>query len=214
MPDWKKQVRGRMAGLNLPRELKDEIIAELAAHLEDSELMHGADHLSQQVPDWRVLCNDIARAQSREVPMNIRTSTVWIPALATLLGASLCLALLQLVGIRPRMWWTGDMALTFYWPWLASLPWFGALGARLSHRRGATTRRTIASALAPALAMLITLCVILPVGLLIDGYSSIRLAHFAFALANWVGVPGLALLCGALPYLRASQRGSVNKLSP
>ena len=35
MPDWKKLVRERLSVLNLPPSAKNEVIAELAAHLEE-----------------------------------------------------------------------------------------------------------------------------------------------------------------------------------
>ena len=35
MPDWKALVRGRIGSLDLPQAARDEVIAELAAHLED-----------------------------------------------------------------------------------------------------------------------------------------------------------------------------------
>jgi hypothetical protein len=47
------------------------------------------------------------------------------------------------------------------------------------------------------------MCLILPwVGLDLDGFSALRLASFALAMANWVAIPSLALLVGALPFLR------------
>src|SRR6266446_1490079 len=36
MPDWQKVVREQLAGLNLGREEEDEVIAELAGHLEET----------------------------------------------------------------------------------------------------------------------------------------------------------------------------------
>ena len=36
MPDWKKLVEQRLTTLNLPPCAKEEVVAELAAHLEDS----------------------------------------------------------------------------------------------------------------------------------------------------------------------------------
>src|SRR5579863_1787224 len=35
MPDWNKEVREHIANLNLPPKTKEEVIAELSAHLED-----------------------------------------------------------------------------------------------------------------------------------------------------------------------------------
>ena len=43
-PDWNKEVRARMTKLKLPPDTKEEVIAELSAHLEDinDDPSHGA----------------------------------------------------------------------------------------------------------------------------------------------------------------------------
>jgi len=66
--------------------------------------------------------------------MNHRTKSLWLPALITLLGASVSLAATQFMGLQPQEVWGGKMGMTFYGPWLASLPIFGALGAYMSRR--------------------------------------------------------------------------------
>ena len=132
--------------------------------------------------------------------MNNRTKSLWLPALLCLLGASGLLMALQRAGFQPRLVWFGHMAMLFYWPWLAGLPLFGAVGAYFSQRAQGTFRARLTAGLAPAFVVLVTFCIILPVGLARDGVSV--LAYFGLAVANWVAIPCLALLLGALPFLR------------
>lgn len=95
-----------------------------------------------------------------------------------------------------------------YWPWLAGLPILGAIGAHLSRRAQGPIHARLIPGLFPALAMLITMSLILPWGLAIDGFSFLRLVYFAIGLTNWVAIPGAALLVGALPFLRGSNRAT------
>jgi hypothetical protein len=215
MPDWKEIVghhlRGALAGV----DEADELVLELTTHLEEvfEECLarglsegDGAAVTLQEVPDWRVLARKVSRAKSKEAFMNNRTRSAWLPALATLLGASVCLMLMQRYGIRPRLYWIGHIAFTLYWPWLATLPVFGALGAYLAKLGRGTTAVRIIAALAPALVLLFTMCAILPLALYVDGFSPYRLTYFVAAVVNWVAIPASALLAGALPFLRSPSR--------
>ena len=135
--------------------------------------------------------------------MNYRTKALWLPALATFLGASLSLMLCQLSGIRPRiLWFEGHAAVWFYWPWLLTLPIFGAAGAHLSLRAHGPVSARIAAGLSPALIMLTVMLLLLPFGLAIDGFHFFRLVGFGLLLIGWVALPALALLLGAAPFLR------------
>jgi len=135
--------------------------------------------------------------------MNTRTKSLWLPALATLFGASVTLLLLQRTGVQPRLIWLGSAAMLFYWPWLAALPIFGAFGAYASQRAHAPVKARLAAALSPALVLFVTLCLILPWALAVDGFSALRLGYFALTVLNWVAIPGVALLLGATPFLRS-----------
>lgn len=211
MPDWKKLVRERMSPPKSRCDVKEEIVVELAAHLEESyaaALSHGStekaaiDLALQEVDDWHVLAADIHRAACREDHMNHRTKSLWLPVLLTLLGASVSLAMTQFLGLRPRLVWIHGMGVTLYWPWLAALPLCGALGAYLSQRAHGPLPARLAAGLSPALIMLIVMLFLLPWGLAFDGLHFLRLVSFGLGLANWVALPALALLLGALPFLR------------
>ena len=139
--------------------------------------------------------------------MNNRTKSLWLPALMTLLGASASLALFQYIGVRPHLVWVGNVALSFYWAWLSTLPILAAVGAYLSRRAQASPWARLAAGLAPALVMLIVMCLILPWGLAIDGIHFFRLVSFGLGLINGVAIPAVALLVGVVPFLARAGPG-------
>lgn len=143
MPDWKKLVRKRLSKLGLPSDTADDVFNELSLHLEETyegAVSNGWTERAalklalQEVEDWHVLATEIERARTEEHFMNHRTRSLWLPALITLFGASVSLAATQFIGLRPRLVWFAGRGMTFYWPWLASLPLFSAAGAWLSRR--------------------------------------------------------------------------------
>lgn len=213
MPDWKRIVRERLQSSQMNVADPDSVVSELAAHLEETceharsiGLTDRAaiDSALQEVTDWQVLAKQIRRAKSEEAFVNHRTKALWLPALATFLSASVSLMLCQFLGMHPRIVRVGEVSMWFYWPWLATLPIFGGLGALLSHRARGHFRARLAAGLSPALIMLIVMLLILPWGLAIDGLHFLQLVSFGLGLLNWVALPGLALLLGALPFLRGS----------
>ena len=207
MPDWKMLLRRRMGQLDLPPGSEKEVISELAEHLQETyqhALSHGLTSRAairlalQEVDDWRVLAVNIRRA--KESSMNHRTKSLWLPALITLFGASVSLAVIQFLRLQPRLVWVGGWGMTFYWQWLATLPLLGAVGAYLSQRAEGRVRARLAAGLSPALIMLIVISLILPWGLAIDGFHFFRLVGFGLGLFNWVVIPAAALLIGAVPF--------------
>ena len=215
MPDWKKLVHERLESFPLPSADREEVFSELATHLEETYRAACARGLGdgaaieltlQEVEDWSVLAAQIRAARFKEGPMNRRTKALWLPGLASLWGASMLLALTQFAGFQPRLIWIGGMGMSFYWPWLAGLPVLGAVGAYLSRRAQGPTPARLVAGLFPALVMAVVMCLILPWGLVIDGFSFFRLVHFGLGFMNWVALPGLALFLGTMPFLRESQR--------
>jgi hypothetical protein len=227
MSDWKNLVREQLKACGLPVESCEDVVAELAAHLEETCDNARSQGLKEQeaiartlheVNDWGVLAVNIQRAQFEDNRMNHRTKSFWLPTLVTCSGASVSLLLLQLIGIEPRLIWIdlrhvlpassalyGKVGMTFYWPWLASLPLFGALGACLSRHSQGNTFARLLTGLSPALTMLIVMCMILPFSLAIDGLTLSRLVVFGlWGVINWVAIPAMALLMGILPCLDGS----------
>ena len=206
-----------MARLNLPANSKEEVVAELAAHLAETYeaarargLMHEAAvaFTQQEVRSWRILAHDIARARSKENFMTNRIRTLWLPAMANLLAAMLLLMMMQRLGVRPHLIWVnaieGKFALVFYFPWLIALPVFGAAGAYLSRCAQGDTVARLTAALSPALTLIALVCLIAPWSLLIDGLSIYRMVLIAGGLLSWGVLPACALLIGTLPFLRES----------
>lgn len=115
-PDWEEIVGDR---LHLPASAR-EAIPEIAAHLEETyadalaEGLTGAvaiEFTLQQVDDWRELRESICRAKCKEAPMNPRTKTLWLPAIAILFAGGLALLLLDRAAILQRFIWIACMAL-------------------------------------------------------------------------------------------------------
>ena len=271
MPDWKRVVEERLAILNLPLGTKEDVIAELASHLEDSaatnpEASDPGNRVLLPI-QWARLRRAIERTKRKEETMNGLTKalllaiailfatglvllfsrrgavvqlviwtacaamllcaaategnrlgrssrSVWLPALTTFFGASVSLMVCEFLGMRPQMLWmsrdaVGHNALMFYWPWLATLPIFGAIGACLSQRAHGSTRARIAAGLSPALIMLLVMSLVLPFGIAIDGFHFFQLVSFGLMLVNWVALPALALLIGELPFLQHARRQSI-----
>jgi hypothetical protein len=261
MRDWKPLVEERLKALNLSPDAKEDVIAELAAHLEDSaatnpEASESEDRALLDI-QWPRLRRAIERARRKEVTMKRLTKvllgsiailfpaglvllflgrgavvqlliwtvctamllcaaasegnrlsqlsrSLWLPALTTFFGASVSLMLCQFFGMQPRMVWVHNLGMSFYWPWLGTLPLFGAAGAHLSKRAQGRISSLLTAALFPALIMLTVMLLILPWGLAIDGFHFFRLVAFGLGLINWVVIPAAALLIGAVPFLRDS----------
>jgi hypothetical protein len=172
MPNWQELVRQRLSGLALDAAEKDEIHAELAAHLEDSYEAFCAEGLPRQeavqrtlvqVADWQDLQRKILIAR-REQPMRKRVHQLWIPGFLTLTLSMIFLSMLQKLGFQPRIVGSGANPILFYAPWLASLPFFGALGAYLSARHGAFVGTVLLSSVFPVLALTPAFLSMFPIG--------------------------------------------------
>lgn len=212
MPDWRELVRQRLAGLSLQPEERDEVIAELAAHLDETfeglrrrgfAEEDAAQRCLSEVTDWHDLRRKIQTARRRENIMSNRIMQLWLPGLLTFVISTGALALLQKFGPKP---WVlarsgGFPLAVLYIPWFLSLPLIGAMGAYLSHRAGGSRRAVFSSIVFPVLPFLASILVVLPVSLIFDRFIAHNTAPmFAFmALLGWVLAPGVALIAGGLP---------------
>lgn len=212
MPDWKRVVSEHMESCGSLPAIREEVVSELAAHLEETYEAALGQGLSedaaivlalQEVNDWHALAARIHRARSEENPMNNRTRSLWLPAMVNLIAAPGLLMIFQKLAIQPRVLWIGDMAMVLYLPWLIALPIFGAFGAFLAKRASASSVNRVIVGLSPALAVLGAFALVLPVSL-IDrpGLRQFPFAYFVLTICNWVVLPALALLIGTLPFLR------------
>src|SRR6266480_1890972 len=148
MPDWREIVSKGLSGLKLGAGEKEEVHAELAAHLEESyESLRTKGFPEQaavqqtlaQVTDWQDLRRKIQLARTvKENLMNDRARQLWLPGILTFMLSTGTLALLQIFG--PKPWVVALRGVLpvglMYVPWLLSLPLVGAMGAFLSYRAG------------------------------------------------------------------------------
>jgi hypothetical protein len=213
MPDWQELVRQRLSGLALDDAEKDEIHAELAAHLEELYEAFCNEGLPQReavqrtlvhVVDWQVLQRKIFIARRREQPMQKRVYQLWIPGFLTLTLSMIFLAALQNFGVHPRIVGSGPSTFLFYAPWLASLPFFGALGAYLSVRSGGLRGTVLVVSVFPSLALTMAFLLMFPIGFVIErvigrpvDFNNVVPALLRDGI-GWLLVPGVALMAGGL----------------
>jgi hypothetical protein len=202
-PDFKKLVSEQLSDLNLPPDAKKQVIAELAAHLEDSE---GADDPALDAVSWRRLKHAIEHAKHEEETMNHRTKALWLPGLANLAAANLFLLVLTRFSLQPesliRM--NSGLARSLYLGWIFAQLFFGALGAYLSRRLGGTrTARAVAAAF-PAIVTFGLWVLVIPLSAAAE-HNVFVLRHtlyYALGIFPLAALPGLALLLGAAPFLK------------
>jgi hypothetical protein len=214
LPEWKSIVRSNLKDLDLPLCEQKEIAAELASHLEDLYEQFLAQGLSEgealqftleQTTPWQDLAENINRAKRKGDVMNHRTKTLWLPGLAAFASASILLMLLErFVYVRPTLWLNNGGVLVIYLSWWILLPLCGAAGAYLSRRAGGERSALLAASLFPAIVMLCVFAFVLPVSIVIERNRFVMQhpVYFLLAMVNWTVIPGLALLLGALPFLR------------
>jgi FtsH-binding integral membrane protein len=144
MPDWDNLVREHMKALDLPAHLKEEVFAELCAHLEDATANAPDQQTLRQVPthaQWHKLSLSIQRAKQQEGLMqeglmNDRIKHFWLMATGTWLTATLSVMVLQ----RPDQ--PLQYLIEFYFPWLAALPLVCAAGAYFAQPPNVANNRT------------------------------------------------------------------------
>lgn len=223
MHDWQKLVEERLGGLALEPEEKAEIIAELAAHLEDvCDAMRrqgvpkneAVERALSQVGNWRQLQRRVFAAKRREQFMRNRVRQLWVPGFLTMILSTLFLMMLPKLGFQPRLIGSGPNAILFYGPWLLSLLLFGALGAYVSSRAGGSRGTVVLASVFPALALTGTFLFMFPIGFAIERIVGIHEDFGVVATAllkdgiDWIVVPGAVLLAGGLPVQSWMGRGA------
>jgi hypothetical protein len=216
MPDWQEFVRRKLSGIALEEAESAQVTEELAVHLEEQyqALLHEgiseqtAVHcIEQQIIDWHDLKSEIESSRGKVQPMTQRVSQFWFPGFMTILLASIFFRAFQAFG--PSPWvsptWGGRLrtvpVAVLYFPWLATLPFVGGLGAYLSHRAGARPWVVFSSVMFPTFPYLVFLIIGLPLAVILDGHiaHNIMLPAFFVGFCAWVLLPALALLAGGLP---------------
>jgi hypothetical protein len=228
MPDWQNVVRERLERLNLGHEEEDEVIAELAGHLEETyeALRRGGlpereavQRALSQATDWSDLKREIDCARTKENAMNARLGRFWLPSFVSLAASAITLVLFSFLGLGPgpfssrpghSIWWghlvngiiSGPHVLNEYTAWLMALPFIGALGAGLSRRAGGTVREIVISGVFPALAWLTIVLVVLLFAASLGQGLDVVIAPVrpAGLILLLVLIPGASLLLGVLAY--------------
>jgi hypothetical protein len=200
MRDWERFVADRLARSTLPRDVQREVVTEIAAHLEEhEEELRQADAADahaetlRQVADWRTFGRKIRHAKEDRMSVVRRVVMPGIAALALVLGA---LKLLVFLLIVPEACGPDATCILVsaegpvYLPWLATLPFAGALSAMLARRAGARPKQQLTAAAFPALYLLIEFFVMSLVG-----------GFFWRIPVYWVLIPALLGVLGAWPFL-------------
>jgi len=224
MLDWQGIVRQRLSGLALDPAEKDEVHAELAAHLEESYEVfckqglgkeESARRTMEQASDWQDLQRRIIAAKERGHLMKKRVQQLWIPGFLTFILSTVFLMTLQKLGFRPRIIGDGPNTILFYVPWLVSLPFVGALGAYFSSRARASRATVLLASVFPVLALTAAVLLMFPIDMVVERVIG---NHVDFSIVatdllkeaiGWLLVPGAALLAGGvLAHLFFSRRPS------
>jgi hypothetical protein len=210
MRDWKSLIEQRLAKLKLPKSERDEVIAELAAHLEDlsEEEKDSGSSESESIikavdesTDWQKLARGVQRSKRDDYTLNRRSRTFWLPALITLSVAEIFWAILMRRAFFgfPRI---VHQPLLF----LATLPLFGALGAYTSKRGGGGLIARMTAGVFPAITMFVVLSVAI-FGDFVRNHREFKgMQHRGdwFVLPTLILLPILASLAGTLPFLFGS----------
>lgn len=215
MPDWQQLVRQRLSGLGLDAAEKEEVHAELAAHLE--ETYEGLVKEGEAGPaavqrvlslagDWKDLRRRIQKARRKGNNMTNRVRQLWLPGFWTLFTSMMLLMIIEFFGPRPKIvqlrgWSMIAPVMVVYVPWLLALLFIGALGAYLSHRAGASQRVVLLSILFPVLPYFCFCVIGFPMALILEKHfaHSILASAILLGFVGWVLIPGTALLAGGLP---------------
>jgi hypothetical protein len=214
MRDWQELVRQRLGGLELDAAEKEEVQTELSAHLEESYetfckqgFLEGEAMLRtlEQVSDWQELQRRISAAKRREQPMKKRVQQLWIPGFLTLILSVVFQMMLQKLGFRVRIVGSGPNTILFYAPWLAALPFIGALGAYLSSRAGGSRGTMVLASVFPVLALAGAFLLLFPIDVIVKWIIGSKVDSFAIVATTiledgigWLLVPGAALFLGGL----------------
>lgn len=219
MHDWQQIVGARLQSFSLPAGNREEIILELAAHLEEvyetarwqglneTEAFHRA---LQEAGNWSALSENLRHAAlTKEQLMNHRAKSLWLPALASFSAASLFLLVLTRISLEPRFLvrLNSGLGWSFYLGWLVAQSLCGALGAFLARRGGGTRSTRVIAGIFPAIVMFGLWAFWIPTSAVME-HNAFVLRHplfYALGIFVWVVPPGVASLLGAAPFLKEQE---------
>ena len=220
MPDWQKLVQSRLSTMALDCHEREEVVAELADHLEETYTSLRAQGFAEQaainrttlqVTDWGKLQTQIQNARQKENAMTPRTARFWLPSLVTLIVSMSMLPALEWMGLKPEVLSLRGLVFAVYPVWLLALPIVGALGAYLSRRAGGAYKTMVLSGVFPALAFSVILILVIPFASILE-HGLVQDARPMFhalissslgylgVISIWVLLPGASLFVGVLAY--------------
>ena len=230
MPDWIKLVRERLNQRGSGAEIEPEVSEELAHYLEDCYEAGLNDGLAPpeavqralaEVRNWPRLSRDIQCARQGGEMLRQRIEKLWMPGVvAAILTAGSSIAAGRVASTLlagPRM------AMLVYGGWLLILAGIGAFAAYWSRRAGGSIVNRTAAALFPAATIVAALGSLvtnpeLKMALIASVFtpadvSILRvLPVIANSLVGGILLPAVALMVGALPFLREkSARNSLRE---
>jgi hypothetical protein len=226
MPDWQELVHEHLTQRRSGEEMEREVTEELAHYLEDfyeAGLDKGlaeyeaAQRALAEVPNWRRLARNIQFAREGGEMLKQRIQTLWMPGfVAAILTLSVSVAVNR---VASTLFSGPHMAMFVYSGWLLILAGIGAIAAWWSRRAGGSIANRTAAALFPAATILAALGSLVTnpelkmvVIASVFSPSGVRISPVLPVIANSVvaGIllPAIALLAGALPFLRGKPVGA------
>jgi hypothetical protein len=211
VPDWNALVRERLGRLDLPPREVQEVVAEVAAHLEDFYEEQVGKGLSEpeaqqralnEIVRWRLLAINIQRAKQQEETMNARTKHLWLPGLVSLTAAMGSLMILIQISLQPQLLGHSPLQVVIL-PWLILLPLCGAAGAYLSRRGGADRWARLVAGLFPTIILFTLGAILVATRLIVPARP--QWWNGSIAIAVGIVLPSAALLLGAVPFLKTTK---------
>jgi hypothetical protein len=143
--------------------------------------------------------------------MNDRTKSLWLPGLGVFAASMIWMAVLQRFNSSGRAPWAhSGMPVPIYLLWLLPQPIFGAAGAYLSRRAGALPKTRLVASLFPSLVVLAMVSCVIVFGIVVqrDPHIVRQPLNILLTFLTWAVLPGIALLCGALPFCKVPKPAS------
>lgn len=112
MPDWQELVRRELSSLAFDPAEKDEVHAELAAHLEamyEGLLKEGeaepaaVQRVHSVAGDWQALRRRIQMTRTKGNNMTNRVSQLWLPGFLSLFTSMILLMIIQFLVQGPKL---------------------------------------------------------------------------------------------------------------
>lgn len=210
VPDWLQLVKSRLGPLGLDLQREAEIVAELAAHLEElaascrqrgSSEEEATQLALASVSDWTALRKKIHSVEKRGSLMSDFRKRVWLPGIYSVVFFFLWAVVWHLLApilLRPFLQ-SPDWRIAACF-WCVTCMGLGAAAAYWSRRAGGRRRERIEAALVFPAAVTIVSTILLPIrpmmGIRILDPELGRYALFGILL------PSAAVLLGTFPFLR------------